>query len=389
MKEFIVLLAYLMALVALSIDAMLPALGIMASDLGVARPNDIQLVVSSIFIGLTVGQLLCGPVSDAIGRKRMLYIGMALFVVGSLISYAAASLPIMLLGRAIQGLGVAAPRIVVVAIARDKYHGRDMAAVMSLVMGVFIMVPAIAPALGELIIHVASWRSIFLFYIAATFVAFLWAHFRLEETLPPQNRRSFCLKTLWQGVTFAARHRVTLGYTICSGLAFGALLGYLNSAQQIFQGLFHVGDMFALYFGLLALAIGSSFFSNSALVRKHGMRKLTRVALRGLIIGAALFVPYTLLMPPSLWVLMLFLAYSFFCLGLTFGNMNAMAMEPMGHMAGLGSAFVGAGSSLISLVLGAIIGQSYNGTLLPLAMGFLTLSLAARATMIWTERSHA
>ncbi len=388
MKEFIVLMAYLTALVALSIDAMLPALGVMASDLHVERTNSIQLVVALLFAGMMVGQILYGPIADAIGRKRTLYIGIALFMLGSLISWHATSLPVMLLGRLIQGLGVASPRIVTMAVVRDKFHGRDMAYVMSMVMGVFIMVPAIAPTLGFAIIHSFGWRAIFLFYLIAAAVGTLWAMIRLKETLTPERRRPFSLKTIWSGVKEAATTRMTLGYTLCAGLTFGAMIGYLNSAQQIFEDLFQTGDRFALYFGLLALSIGAAFFSNSALVRRLGMRRITRAALILLVSNATLFFPYAYFGTPSLLFFMLFAAVSFFCLGLSIGNMGAMALEPMGHMAGLASAFMGSASTAISLLLGTIIGQLYDGTLVALAGGFFSLSIAALLIMQWTERGH-
>lgn len=388
MKEFIVLMAYLTALVALSIDAMLPALGVMAAELQVERHNNIQLVVGFLFTGMMVGQVAYGPLADAIGRKPTLYIGIALFMVGSLISWQATNLPIMLLGRMIQGLGVSSPRIVTMAIVRDKFHGRDMAYVMSMVMGVFIMVPAIAPTIGFAIIHAFGWRAIYLFYIIAAAFGAIWTYFRLTETLTEENRRPFKLGPIWRGFKEAATTRMTLGYTLCSGVAFGAMLGYLHSTQQIFEEMFQTGDRFALYFGALALSVGAAFFSNSALVRRLGMRRITRSALIVLMASSALFFPYALYAMPTLLAFMLFASLSFFCLGLTFGNMGAMALEPMGHMAGLASAFMGSVSTAVSLVLGTIIGQLYDGTLAPLAGGFFFLSTLAYLIMQHTERGH-
>lgn len=389
MKEFILMMASLMALVALSIDAMLPALGLMGQDLHVARANDMQFVISFIFIGMTLGQVVYGPLADAIGRKRSLYIALGTYVVGCAISWQAESLPVMLVGRLLQGFGVAGPRIVTLAIIRDKYQGRDMAYVMSMVMGVFIMVPALAPSVGQGIIHVAGWRAIYGMYLAAALGLFLWTSMRLEETLTDAHRRPFNVRSILSGFKEAAATRVTMGYTLCCGFAFGAMLGYLNSSQQIFQEMFHVGDRFALYFGMLAMAIGTAFFSNSALVRKLGMRRITRAAITTMMAASALFLPYVLLAPPSLVAFMLFMAVAFFCLGLMFGNMTAMAMEPMGHMAGLASAFSGAFSTAMSLLLGIAIGQLFNGTLVPLAVGFLSLSIACRLTMHWAEKGQA
>ncbi len=388
MKEFIVLMAYLMALVALSIDAMLPALGVMGLDLNVWRANDIQFVVGFIFIGMIIGQIIYGPLADSIGRKPALYTGLFLFIIGSLISWSSTNLMVMLLGRFIQGIGVSGPRIVTIAIVRDKYHGRDMAYIMSMVMGIFILVPAIAPSIGQVIIHTSGWRGIFLFYIAASIAGLIWAHKRLTETLSAENHRPFNLKNIWIGTKEAVRTRVTLGYTLCCGTSFGVMLAYLQNAQQIFQDIYHAGDMFAIYFGALALAIGCAFFANSALVRRLGMRKITRHSLTVLIIASAIFLSYALTTPPSLFGFMLFMAIAFFCLGLMFGNMSTMALEPMGHMAGLASAFVGSGSTAISMLLGTIIAQAYDGTLVPLAIGFLVLSLATHFFMVFAEKGH-
>ncbi|MDX1974534.1 MAG: multidrug effflux MFS transporter [Rickettsiales bacterium] len=386
MKEFIILMASLTAMVALSIDAMLPALQIMGADLHVMRANDMQYVISFIFIGMAIGQVVYGPLADHLGRKPTLFIGLGLFIGGCLLSYMATSLPLMLLGRFIQGLGVASPRIMTMAIVRDKYEGREMARVMSMVMGVFIMVPAIAPSLGQVIMHLWGWRAIFMFYILAAVMAFLWAAVRLEETLTPKHHRPFNLRTILSGFKEAAMNRATMGYTACGGLIFGAMLGYLNSSQQIFQEIYQAGDMFAVYFGVLAVCIGAAFFCNSALVRRLGMRNITRHALHALVICSCIFLAYTLIAPVPLLVFMLVMGVTFFCLGLMFGNMTALALEPMGHMAGLASAFNGAVSSVISLLLGMLIGQEFGGTLLPLAVGFVALSIATWLLMRWVEK---
>jgi DHA1 family bicyclomycin/chloramphenicol resistance-like MFS transporter len=386
MKEFVLMMACMTALVALAIDAMLPALGVMATDLHVVRANDIQYVIAFIFIGLTIGQLICGPLSDAIGRKRTLFLGIGLFVCGSLISWQANTLEVMLLGRFIQGVGVSSPRIMAMAIVRDRFHGRAMASVMSMIMGVFLMIPAVAPAVGQAIIYAAGWHAIFLFYIVFALLVSAWAHFRLEETLAPAARVPFSLRNIWSGVREAATTRVTLGYTLCSGLVFGILLSYLHSAQQIFQEIFSVGDMFSFYFGLLALAIGAAFFSNSYLVKRHGMRKITFYALSAVVVMSVLYAGYSLFVPPSLYVFVGFAALCFYCMGLTFGNMGAMALEPMGHIAGLAAAFMGSVSTAISVTLGIIFGQLYDGTVMPLVASFLVLSAAGYAMMLWTER---
>lgn len=206
MKEFIVLMAYLTAIIALSIDAMLPALRIMAADLQVMRENDIQLVIGVIFMGMTLGQLFYGPLADAIGRKKSLYYGLGIYVFGSFICWFAPNLTVMLIGRFLQGIGASAPRIGTMAIIRDRYHGREMAQIFSLVMGIFILVPCIAPTIGQIIIHLSGWRSIFAFYIVCAVIGLLWAHFHLEETLTPEKRRPLDIGHIISGFKQAATH---------------------------------------------------------------------------------------------------------------------------------------------------------------------------------------
>lgn len=387
MKEFVILMAFLTALVALSIDAMLPALGVMTTDLHVIEPNHIQFVVGFIFIGMTIGQLIYGPLSDSIGRKPALFLGIGIYIIGCIMSWSATELPLMLAGRFMQGFGVAGPRILTMAITRDKFHGREMAKIMSLIMGIFIMVPAVAPSIGQAILHIVGWREIFLFYIATALAAALWSHFRLEETLPTEKRRAFNAGNLWHALKEAATNRITIGYTICSGLLFSSLLAYLNTAQQIFQDIFNAGDKFALYFGMLALAIGAAFFTNSALVERYGMRPITTIACGVVILASVIFLGHTIYGAPSLWGFMAFMAVSFFCLGLTFGNMGAMALEPMGHIAGMATALMGAISTAISIAIGIAIGQLYDGSLLPIAIGFLGLSSVGFLAILITEGS--
>ncbi|MCB9977533.1 MAG: multidrug effflux MFS transporter [Rhodospirillales bacterium] len=380
-------MASLTALIALSIDAMLPALGPIGADLHVIRQNSVQLVITVLFAGMMIGYLIYGQMADAWGRKPSLTFGIVLYIIGSLISWQAWSLTVLLIGRFVQGLGVAGPRIVTLAIIRDKYKGREMAKIMSLVMGVFIFVPIVAPLLGQVIMAVSHWRTIFLFYIAAAIGGQSWAHFRLEETLAPEMKRPFSIEKLISGFKEAATTRVTLGYSITSGVVFGALISYLNSIQQILQEIYHTGDLFALYFGMLAAAIGASFFLNSTLVQRFGMRKLTARALISITAISLLFLPLALsLTPVPLPLFLLYGACCFFCLGLTFGNMGAMAMEPMGHIAGTASAFVSFLSTAVAIVLGGIIGQLYNGTIIPLCAGYLVLSAIAYGVMVWTEK---
>ncbi len=384
-KEFIVLMALLMSIVALSIDALLPALSYVSDDLNVTNRNHAQYLIGFIFIGMAMGQLVAGPLSDALGRKKVLYSGIALFLTGSLISFFADTLPLMLAGRFIQGLGVAGPYISSVSIVRDKYSGRTMAKVMSIIMMIFIMVPAIAPSFGEGIMFIASWRYIFILYIVYAALVALWISLRLEETLPAERRIPLSLANLVHGFKEVVGNRVTLSYTICMGIIFGSFLGYLNSSQQIFQEQFGAGKMFSVYFGLLALVLGSASLLNSRFVEKLGMAYICRRAVFSITLASGVFLALHAVADIELWMFLAYAVVMFFSFGLVFGNFNALAMEPMGHIAGMASAIIGAMSSVISMSLGSYIGQLYNNTLVPIATGFLVLGIIASLIMAYAE----
>jgi len=385
--EFVALMAMLMSLVALSIDAMLPALGEIGRDLGVARDNDVQLVVSLIFFGIAVGQLAYGPLSDSIGRKPALLAGLGLYMVGCFLSLFAQSFSVMLAGRLMQGLGVAGPRIVAVALIRDQYEGRLMARVMSFVMAIFIIVPIIAPAMGQGVLLIASWRAIFgVFLVMAVAVSF-WFTIRQPETLPLDRRIPLSPARVVSGFREVLTNRTALGYTITAGLVFGSFIGYLSTAQQIFQVQYGLGKLFPLYFALLSIALGAASLANARLVMRYGMKPLSRWALTvmGSISVGFFGVSYLVAGHPPLWALVAYLLVVFFCEGILYGNMNALAMEPLGHIAGVGAAVVGALSLLISLAGGTVIGQAYDGTILPLVAGFGGLGIVALVVMRWTE----
>lgn len=372
--EFTLLVALMMSIVAISIDALLPALGFIGKEVTLSYPNQIQYVISILFLGMALGQLVCGPLSDASGRKKVLYGGILLFFVGSAICFYATSIEGLLLGRFIQGLGIAGPYVSAISIVRDKYTGNEMARIMSLVMMIFIMVPAIAPSLGQGILLVSSWRYIFVLYIVYALIIGIWIFWRLEETLPKQHRIPFTYKSFKDGFQEVICNYTTLCYTLCMGLFFGSFMGYLNSSQQIFQELFSTGKMFTVYFGVLALLFGVASMVNALLVPKWGMEYLCSRATLGIIVSSALFLALQLLITPNLWMFLAYAAVLFFCFGLVFGNVNAMAMEPMGHVAGIASAVIGASSSILSMLIGTAIGQMYDGTLIPITCGFLVLA---------------
>ncbi|RME54492.1 MAG: Bcr/CflA family efflux MFS transporter, partial [Caldilineae bacterium] len=306
--EFVTLVSMMMALTALSIDAMLPALPHIAGDLRVQDANDRQLVVSVIFLGLAMGQLFFGPLSDSTGRKPAIYGGFGLYIIGSLLAMMAPAFSVLLAGRLLQGIGVSSPRAVTLALVRDQYEGRAMARVMSFVMTVFIFVPMLAPTMGQGVLFFASWRAIFGVFVALTLILLVWLWLRQPETLPPERRAPFSLGRIVAALMEILRSRMALGYTLTAGLVSGAFIGYLNSAQQIFQEQYALGELFPLIFAVVASSVGLASFLNARLVMRFGMRWLVRRALLIIVIlaGAALAVAITLDGQPPL---PLFLAY--------------------------------------------------------------------------------
>ena len=384
--EFTILIALLMSIIAISIDALLPALGVIRQDLTILEDNKAQLIISAIFLGMAIGQLIAGPMSDATGRKKVLYVGVSLFLLGSVICLFAQDLNTLLLGRFIQGLGVSGPYVSAMSVVRDQYSGSQMAKIMSIVMLIFMGVPAIAPSLGQGIMLIADWRSIFMFYVAYALLITSWIFFRLEETLPPEKRIAFSTRSFIDGFKEVLTNRVTTGYTLSMGLFFGSMIGYLNSSQQIFQVQFNTGKLFTVYFGLLALLFGAASLGNSFVVEKLGMRRIAQLAVKGMMLASAIFLALHYVTEIHLWMFLVFAGFIFFCFGFIFGNINAIAMEPMGHVAGIASAIIGSVSSIIALVIGTAIGQAYDNTLIPVTIGFLVLSSLACITMYMADR---
>ncbi len=385
--ESIALMALLISLTALSIDTMLPALPRIGRDLGVQYANDIQLIVSLLILGLSFGQLVFGPLSDSMGRKPVLLAGGVLFLIGCTFSLFSSSFAVMLFGRILQGIGLAGPRSVVLAIVRDQYQGRTMARMMSTIMSVFIVVPAFAPTIGQGILMFAGWRSIFGMLLFLALIALTWFALRQPETLSPQHRIPFSAKEIAKAFAEVCRNRVALGYTVVAGFVMGAFFGYLTSAQQIFTEVYGLENLFPLYFGILALALGCAAFLNSRIVMRFGMRKLADRAVKTLA-GLSTFylvVVYAMGGFSPLWMLMICLMIAFFCIGILFGNLNAIAMAPLGHIAGTGSAVVGSLSTFITVPLAILIGMSYNGTALPMIGGFAILSLLSILIMRWAD----
>jgi MFS transporter, DHA1 family, multidrug resistance protein len=389
-NEFIALVAMLTALVAMSIDTMLPAIGIISTSLGATNPNDRQLIILGFFAGMMFGTLLFGPVSDSIGRKPAIYIGLVFYIAGSLLCMISTSFPMLIAGRLLQGFGASSPRIVSIAMVRDGAKGADMARIMSFVMSVFMLVPILAPSIGQLVLYVASWRIIFAGFVVAAIIGAIWLHFRQDETLAPENRLPFSAQELAHSAKEVIQNPIALGYTIAVGFIFGAFTTYLGTSQQIFAEQYQQGDRFALWFGGMAIAIAIAMIINGNMVQRLGMRLITKRAVYGFIASWTVMMVFTIIYSghPPLPVVSTLMFCSFFCSGLLFGNYNAMALEPMGHIAGMASAVSGALSSFMAVVLGAVAGHFYDGTLYPISTAFLAFGVCAWIAGEWAERAN-
>jgi len=369
--EFIALMASLMSIAALAIDALIPAL----SQIGIAiqntDPTKHQLLIVMIFLGLGSGQLFFGPLSDTLGRKPVVYIGFLLFALASLVCVFATSLEWMVIGRICQGIGLSAPRTVSISIIRDTYSGNYMARVMSFVTAFFILVPVIAPAIGKLILDTMGWQAIFYLQLFFTLVVGIWFWKRQTETLKPNYKIPFTLSTFKSGIIEVSRHPETIVCTIISGLITGSFLVYLSTAQHVFEIQYALKDSFTYVFAGLASAIGIATFFNGTLVIRYGMRNLAQTALAIFaVVSSSYAIIYWRTDNPELFIVLLFLALLFLCLGFIWGNMRSIAMQPLGHIAGIGAAITGCISTVLSIPISLFIGSFVTTTILPLFIGF-------------------
>ena len=385
--EFVILVSLMFSLIAFGTDSMLPSLPAIAAGLQLSDVNQAQLIVTTFVLGTGLGQLFFGPLSDATGRKPAIAAGMLLFIVGCVMCYYVQSIEGMLAGRFIQGLGVSAPRTVTIALVRDLYKGREMARVMSFSFGIFVLVPAVAPMIGQTIMGAYGWRSIFLSFILFASVALIWMWLRQIESHPAEKRRLLKGHEFLNALTEVLGSRTVLVYMVLQGLLLGGLFGYLSSAQQIYVDSFGVGDRFPLYFALVTLISGLAAFVNGTLVIRLGMRAMCKSALALAVISAGVALTFQTMAPVE-WRLAGFIIWSilaFLFMSLTLGNVNALAMEPMGHIAGLASAVIGATATLLAVLIAIPIGLAFAGSPIPLISSHLMLYTLA----FWLMHFHA
>lgn len=378
--EFIVLMAALMSIVALSIDAVLPALPDIGDFLSVKDATDNPKLITSIFLGLGVGQLIFGPLSDSFGRKPIVYIGFVVFIIASIICVTTKSFEMMLFGRILQGVGLASPRTMCIAMVRDSYSGDYMAKVLSFVVMIFILIPVIAPSLGQFLMNHYHWHSIFIFNLGFGVLVMLWFWIRQPETLKPQYKISYRLSIFKTGTIAFFRIKPAVIYTILSGLITGSFMVYLSTSQRIFEQQYNMKEEFPLIFASLAISVGLSTFMNSQLVVKFGMWRIVHFAMLSFVLISLVFIIlFSSGNNPSIEVLLGFFALQFFTIGFLFGNLRALAMEPMGHIAGIGSALNGFISTVMAVPIANYIGKFVIDSVTPLFVGFLICGLVSIA----------
>ena len=388
--EFVALMASLMSIVALSIDALLPALPDIGASLNVTNPNDNQLLITMIFLGLGFGQLIFGPLSDSFGRKPIVYVGFILFIIATMICVTTKSFEMMIFGRVLQGVGLSSPRTIAIAMVRDSYSGNYMAKILSFVVMVFILVPVIAPTLGQFLLNFYNWESIFYVNLIFGTAIMIWFWQRQPETLLVEKRIRFSSRIFIDGAKEFIKHKDSMAFTIVSGFITGSFMVYLSTSQQIFQVQYNLADMFPYIFASLAISVGLATYFNSQLVMKFGMWRIAFLATIAYVIISLLYVVlYWSGVNPSIGVLISFFALQFFAIGFLFGNLRALAMQPIGHIAGIGAAINGFVSTVMAVPIANYIGSLVNDSVLPLFIGFSIFGILSLLIFLRLKVRHA
>ncbi|OED36611.1 hypothetical protein AB833_26540 [Chromatiales bacterium (ex Bugula neritina AB1)] len=377
--RFIALMAAMSALDAFSIDGMLPALEIIGEELEVTVANHRQYVVTALFGGFSIGVLIYGFVADHIGRRKPVIAGFLIHLAGSALCCLAESYPVLLLGRVLQGLGAAGPYVLSLAIVRDNYKGRQMARIMSLIMMIFIGVPMVAPFIGQGILLVAGWRSIFLVLGLFSLLVMVWFWCAQPETLKPEDKVVLSFDAVWSSAVQVVTNRQSASYLLAIGAASGAFIAYLSTAQQVFQNIYSLGTEFPVVFAALAGLLGIAAYFNSRWVEKLGMVRLVHLSLSGIVLISAAYVFCYLFLNvvPTLRFFLAYMVVVMFGFALLFGNLSSLALEPMGHIAGSAASLVNCISTLIAILFANLIGSQLQDNAMPVIVGFGALCALA------------
>lgn len=380
MPEFIAMMAMMAALVAFSIDAMLPALPDIAQELTPDAINRAQLVLGAFILALGIGTIFAGPLSDRFGRRPVLISGVGIYLAGAFWATQADSLNALLAARFLQGLGSSGPRVVTMAIARDRYKGAEMARIMSFVMIVFSLVPAFAPLIGQQLTLVFGWRAVFGAFMVFSILMATWFSQRQPETLAVKDRRPMKAATILAAIREVFTHPTSRLSIFVMTLASAMLFSVLTSVQQVFDITYGRGASFPFYFGGIAILATSSGFLNARLVERLGMRAMVRAILAVQVVLSSLMILTTFVFANQTLAFVFYLIWTFsmfFQAGMTFGNLNALALEPMGHIAGLAASVVTSVATIGSIFIAAPLGLAFDGTPRPLAMGILVMAILA------------
>jgi len=383
--EFIALAALVMALTALAIDIMLPALPQIGEAISIESENHRQFVITAFLIGFGISQLFFGPFSDAFGRRTTFFIGVSIYIVAAFLGSLTDSFETMIAMRIIQGLGAGASRVVALSTVRDSFAGRAMAEVMSLIMMVFMVIPVLAPALGQLIIMFGPWQWIYLSMSGVSLLAAIWVFIRLPETLKPEDRRAYRPDVILNGFAIVFTNRSALMYGMANMVKTGALFGFLAASQQIYAEYYELGALFPLAFAFIAIVMAAASFMNARFVGRLGMRLLSHSALIGFVALSAIWAVLSYFDAMPFWLFITLQAPIMFLFGLTGTNFNSLAMEPLGKVAGTAASVFGFMQTAGGAVIGTIIGQSYDGSVLPIALGYFILGAIAIALVLIAE----
>ncbi len=386
--EFVALVAALMSLTALGIDSMLPALPAIGTSLGITGANSRQFIVTAFVIGFGVAQLVHGPLADRYGRRTVLLWSLGLYAVANVACAAAGSFVLLLVARAAGGAVIAAARVATIALVRDCYHGRAMARVMSIAFMVFMIVPILAPTFGWAVLQFGNWRAIFGVIAVLTLGIMAWFWMRMPETLEPDNVLPITPQRILADWRQTLGDRLSLGYTLAATALMGSLYGYLNSIQQIMADVFHRPNLLALIFATTSVTMAVANLMNSRVVMRLGTRLISHGSLCALVVVSIIHLAAILIGWESLVSFAVFQALTLGCFGLAVSNFSAMAMENMGRIAGTASSVQGFVSVTAGAVIGAMIGQAFDGTTVPLVAGFLLAGLVALAFVALTERGR-
>lgn len=386
-REFVVLTAVIMACQAIAVDTMLPALPAIGRDLGVSDANSTQWVITTYIAGVGLGQLFWGMLSDRFGRRRVLLVGLTLYVLAAAAVGMAGSFEALLAWRFAHGIA-AASMVIARSIIRDLYGGRQMARVMSLTFIIFIMVPIIAPSIGQLVLFVAPWRALFHVFCGFAAAVLLWVYFRLPETLHSEYRMTLTAGHIGRAVAKVVGDRASRWYTLGVALMFGAIIGYVGMMPQIFGTVFHRPSLMPSVFASCAASMGVASYLNSRVVERFGMRIISQAGLLIFIVVTGLHVAVAALRAETLWTFIVLQGATMGCFGLIMANFGAMAMESMGSVAGIAASLQGCTGTCGGALIAALMGQQFNGSTLPLALGALLCGLVSLGFVLLAERGR-